>query len=153
MGVIMDRSSTAHGFAKSICFIVALTLGGACSAQPRTCMPKDAEAADAAVDSLDSWAKVASTFKKYGHCDDGSIAEANSEAIARLLVDHWDMLPALASLARRDPALRAFVLRHIDSTLDTDDLDRVRESASSQCPRGIRPFCSDLMKAASRASN
>jgi hypothetical protein len=139
-------------FLKPMCFVLALGLSGACHAHAKTCSPKDAEAADAAVDQLDSWTKVEHAFKKYGHCDDGSIAEGNSEAVARLLVDHWTMLPLLAERVKRDPALKRFVLRHIDTTLDTDDLGKIVAFASSRCPKGVGSLCSELRKAAARAS-
>lgn len=65
-------------------FCMALVLVASCGAHAKTCLPKDAEAADAATDNLDSWIKLEWALKKYGHCDDGSIAEGNSEAVARL---------------------------------------------------------------------
>lgn len=119
--------------------------------QCKTCTPKDAEAADEMVDHLDSWEKVESARKQFGHCDDGSIAEGNSEAVARLLVDRWDTLPALTELIKRDPALKRFVLRHIDSTLGTDDLDKIKTLAASKCPADAATLCGALKKSAIRA--
>lgn len=152
MATIMRKIPMRRMFAKALCFVLALGLGGACHAHAKACSPKDAEAADAAVDDLDSWTKLEQAFRKYGHCDDGSIAEGNSEAVARLLVDHWTMLPLLAALVKRDPAFKRFVLRHIDATLDTDDLDRLVAFASTQCPAGSAPLCSELRKSAVLAS-
>jgi hypothetical protein len=149
---IMLRIQTLPTFVKPLCIVLAFVLLGACGAQAKTCSPEDAEAADAAVDGLDSWTKIASVFKKYGHCDDGSIAAGNSEAVARLLVDQWATLPVLAKLGKRDPALKRFVLHHIDSTLDTDDLGKIMVLASSQCPTGTASLCSELLKAAARAT-
>ena len=119
--------------------------------QAKPCTQKDAQAADEMVDHLDSWEKVDSARKQFGHCDDGSIAEGNSEAVARLLVDRWDMLPALTELIKRDPALKRFVLRHIDTTLNTDDLDKIKSLAASKCPADSATLCSDLKKSAARA--
>lgn len=132
--------------------MLAFALGDARAAQVHGCSPKDAEAADAAVDSLDSWKKLDWAFKKYGHCDDGSIAEGNSEAVARLLVDHWDTLPSLVTLVKRDPALKQFVLRHVDTTLDTDDLEKIEAFASSRCPGDATLLCNELRMAAVRAA-
>jgi hypothetical protein len=140
------------GLAKSLCIILALGWGGVPDAHAKTCSKHDAESADAAVDVLDSWTKLAWAVKKFGHCDAGSIAEGNSEAVARLLVDHWNTLPLLVKLVRRGPALKRFVLRHIDKTLDTDDLHRIQSLASSQCPEGSGPLCGELRRAAARAS-
>jgi len=108
--------------------------------------------ADAELDGLDTWSKIRTAFQRYGQCDDGSIAEGNSEAVARLLVDQWTTLPTLAALVRRDRGLEGFVLRHIDTTLDPDDLERIKMLASSRCPAGIESLCSALSAAATRAS-
>jgi hypothetical protein len=152
MGTTMPSTRARRMSIGSLCIILALGLGSACHARGKACSPKDAEAADAAVDGLDSWAKVEWSFKKYGHCDDGSIAEGNSGAVARLLVDHWATLPLLAERVKRDQALKKFILRHIDSTLDTDDLSRIGELASTQCPSGSAPLCRQLSQAAARGS-
>ncbi len=115
------------------------------------CSLQDAEAADAAVDKLDSWHKVQAFRIQYGRCDDGSIAEGNSEAVARLFVDHWDTVPVLVKLMRQDRSLKAFVLHHVDATLDTADLTRIGKLAVSDCPRGAASFCKELGAAAGRA--
>jgi len=133
-----------------LAFLLALMV--ATTAQARTCTPNDAEAADAAVDHLDTWEAIDRNFRKFGHCDDGSIAEGNSEAVARLLVDQWQTLPQLAALIKRHPALKSYVLRHLDTTLNTDDLTRIVELASSACPQGQQALCSSLKAAASKAS-
>lgn len=121
-------------------------------AQSKTCSVREAEAADAMVDRIDGWTRVAEAYKKFGHCDDGGIAEGNSEAVARLLVDQWQTLPMLAKLVERDPALKRYVLRHIDTTLDTDDLEKIKSLASSSCARGLASLCRELAAAAARAN-
>lgn len=120
-------------------------------AHAEICSEHDAAAADAMVDHLDSWPKINLAFTKYGHCDDGDIAEGNSEAVARLLADHWRTLPQLGKLIKRNPPLKAFVLRHIDTTLDTADLDKVKALSRSSCPAGMDAFCLELTNAAARA--
>lgn len=122
------------------------------AAHAKVCSEREATAADAMVDHPGSWANVNTTFTKYGHCDDGEIAEGNSEAVARLLVDHWDTLPQLAALIKRNPRLKAFVLRHIDTTLDTDDLTKIATLTASSCPAGMNALCRELGDAASKAS-
>jgi len=132
-------------------FVFLLSAMSISMVHAKVCSPKDAEAADAMVDDLNNWKKVAETFKKYGHCDDGSIAEGNSEAIARLLVDQWKTLPELAELIKHNPSLKRFVLKHVDSTLDNDDLQKIKELASSSCFRETLSLCDSLKKAAMRA--
>ncbi len=138
--------------ALSRCAIVVclLVVASAASASAKPCSPRDAEAADAMVDHLDSWPEVAKGYKKFGHCDDGSIAEGNSEAIARLLVDQWATLPRLAELIKRDPGLKRYVLRHIDSTLDSQDLEKIQSLSSSACPGNAAQLCVALNAAAAR---
>lgn len=131
--------------------VAALALTWTPLAQGKTCSERDAIAADAMVDHVDSWSKVNTVFTRYGHCDDGGIAEGNSEAIARLLVDHWQTLPQLEALVRRHPALKAFVLRHIDTTLDTGDLSKIETLSLSSCPTGMGSLCRELGAAASHA--
>lgn len=138
--------------ARSLSIIVAFGVSGACDARVKACSPREAAAADAAIDGLDSWTKLERAHKQYGHCDDGSIAQGHSEAVARLLVDHWSTLALLAELAQRDPAFKRFVLRHIDATLDTDDLDKIGTLAAAQCPPGSTPLCRELLHTAARAA-
>jgi len=76
----------------------------------------------------------------------------NSEAVARLLVDRWDTLPALAELIKRDPALKRFVLRHVEPTLNTDDLDKIKALAASKYPADSTMLCNEPKKSAVRAA-
>jgi hypothetical protein len=116
-----------------------------------TCAESQTEAADAAVDTLDSWQAVAAYRAKFEQCDDGSLAEGSAEAIARLLADHWNTLPDLSRLIAKTPMLRPFVLRHINSTLDTSDLGKIEQNAS-RCPSGLNTLCKDIGDAALQAS-
>ena len=136
---------------KSLCIIFIFGMTLITAAHGKTCTPQEAEAADAMIDHLDSWTKVDSAFKRFRYCDDGSIAEGNSEAVARLLVDQWNALPVLAGLIKRNPPLKRFVLRHIDTTLNTDDLEKIKELSSSSCRKDLVLLCSDLKKASIRS--
>ncbi|KRE97884.1 hypothetical protein ASG87_15135 [Frateuria sp. Soil773] len=120
-------------------------------APAKACSPAQAEAADEMVDTLDNWNAVHDYARAYGSCDHGSIAEGSSEAVARLLADHWDTLPALARLVESDPSLKRFVLDHVNTTLDTNDLERIGSHAASSCPDGASLVCSGIGEAAARA--
>jgi len=137
---------------RALCVAAAVTLLWTPSAYGKKCTQRDFTAADAMVDHLDSWAKVSETFTKYGHCDDSSIAEGNSEAIARLLVDHWSLLPQLGTMTEHNQPLKAFVLRHLDATLNSTDLDKIVALATSSCPSGMDSLCQELKGAASQAA-
>lgn len=142
-------------FTRNLAFIAIslLTAGNAVAEiHAAKCSASQAEAADAAVDTLNNWKAVADFRAKFAQCDDGSIAEGSSEAVARLLVDHWDTLPELSRLITKTPALRLFVLRHINSTLDTSDLEKIRQNATN-CPSGVHSLCKSIAKAAAEAAN
>lgn len=121
------------------------------SAHGKKCSSQEAEAADALVDELVSWKKIDRMVKEFKHCDDGSIAEGNSEAVARLLVDKWATLHELPVLIKSNPALQTFVLRHIDSTLDTEDLEKMRKLSSTSCPANMLQLCKDIGSSAGQA--
>jgi len=89
----------------------------------KNCTERDAEAADIAVDNLDSWDALHKNYIAYAQCDDGSIAKGNSDAMARLLVDKWQEIAKLQSLRNRDSGFEKYIMRHIDATLDADDAD------------------------------
>ncbi|WP_238537967.1 hypothetical protein [Paraburkholderia atlantica] len=120
-------------------------------AHGKACTENDAVEADAMVDHLDSWPQINTAFSKYSHCDDGEIAEGYSEAIERLLTDHWKASPELDAQIKLNPSLESFVLRHINSTLDTDDLAKIVTLATKSCPEGMIPLCKALVNAASQA--
>lgn len=118
----------------------------------KTCTPSDAESADMAVDSLNSWAAINQNRVKFSQCDDGDISEGISESVARLLADHWDTLPELGSQIGKNPALKKYVLRHIDSTLDTKDLEKIQNQAASFCPAKQGDLCGEIKAAAKKAA-
>lgn len=106
--------------------IVVIVLSLALISDPthaKSCTERDAEAADLAVDNLDSWEAIQKNYVAYAQCDDSSIAEGNSEAIARMLVDEWPENAKLQSLINHDSGFEKYVVRHIDATLDADDAD------------------------------
>ncbi|AMO49064.1 hypothetical protein [Kosakonia oryzendophytica] len=138
---------------KKVIFVLFCGIFTAFSTWAKTCTPADAKAADMAVDSLDTWMAVNQNRINYGHCDQGDIAEGNSEAIVHLLVDHWDSLADLKALLPKNPALKAYVFRHIDSTLDTKDLDTIQSQATHSCPSALSALCDEIRRVALRAAN
>lgn len=121
------------------------------NAMAKDCTPADAEAADLAVDSLSSWQAVSDNYSHYGQCDDGSIAEGSSEAVIRLLVDKWNTLPALDELVKKNLAFGDWVLNHIDTTLDSGDLEAVARRAQKNCPDHSKLLCEKVGSAANKA--
>lgn len=103
----------------------------------KNCTERDAEAADIAVDNLDSWDALHKNYIAYAQCDDGSIAKGNSDAMARLLVDKWQEIAKLQSLRNRDSGFEKYIMRHIDATLDADDAD-TRQLLNNVFPTEVR---------------
>ena len=132
----------------TILLIVGLALSASGYAEGRVCNATDAQHADAAVDTLHSWDSLYKWYRSYAQCDDGGAAEGVSEAVARNLVDRWESLSRLSQLAKNDPHFHVFVLKHIDETLNEDDLKKIRSNASTRCPRGLRSLCDSLQKQA-----
>lgn len=133
-----------------IILLAAISLS-ASNAIASECTLKDAEAAEQAADHLTSWQAMSDNFTHYRQCDGGSIAEGNSEAVIRLLVDKWKTLHELSLLTRQNAAFETWVLSHIDSTLDSDDLQTTVKLATSQCPASESTLCQKIVKAAQAA--
>jgi hypothetical protein len=91
-------------------------------------------------DTLRTWDALYKSYSLYQKCDDGAIAEGYSESVARVLVDHWNTLPQLVELAKKEPKFLHFVLRHVDATGDAKDLERIKAEAKAQCPTGLRRY-------------
>ena len=121
-------------------------------AAPRACTPAEAQiaTADVAVEPT-SWEELYRQFRRYGHCDDGVIAERFSDAIVRMLATRWWGLPDLVPLLRHDRLFADFVLRHIDATADEDDLMLAAEQARGACPTDAEKWCRRMASAARRA--
>ena len=66
------------------------------------CPAAESQRAESEADTLRTWNALYKSFKSYGQCDDGAISEGYSESVARILVDHWNTLPELAHLVRKD---------------------------------------------------
>jgi hypothetical protein len=102
-------------------------------------------------ETLRSWDALYKSYKVYRQCDDGAIGEGYSESVAHILADHWNTLPEMARLVRKDSQFRVFVMGHIDATLNMDDVEKIRKKAKAQCPTGLRAVCNDLAKQADAA--
>ncbi|EIM01923.1 hypothetical protein UUA_03613 [Rhodanobacter thiooxydans LCS2] len=98
------------------------------------------------------WRILHALFAKFGCCDKGGyLSEGFSEAVARLLVDHWNKLDQFVLISEKDPDFKAFVLRHIDATNSMADLQRIMELSREQCPRKGLESCRQIFSSASAA--
>lgn len=102
--------------------------------------------------TFSSWQALYDSYVRFGHCDKGGDAsEGYSEAVVRLLVDHWSELPKLAALFEKHEDFKGFVLRHIDATADDADLKNISRFAQTQCPADIGCLCTAVDKNAEKA--
>jgi hypothetical protein len=116
-------------------------------AQTHPCTEQQSQQASEAVDTLNSWDRIHHWYIKYRQCDDGGPAEGVSEAVARNLVDRWETLPRLSELAK-DASFRHFVLKHLDETLNADDLKKISANATKRCPASLVALCRELKRQA-----
>jgi hypothetical protein len=110
------------------------------------CSDTEAQRVESEAVMLRSWDDLYGSYKRYTHCDDGAIAEGYSEAVARIIVDHWNTLSRLADITRKDTDFRRFVLKHIDETLNLEDVKNIRANAEKRCPSALRDLCRDIRK-------
>ena len=76
------------------------------------------EQAERQTDALKSWNSVYRFYARFSQCDDGGIAEGTSDAVAKLLANHWDTVTELVKLISSHKGFENFVLRHVDETID-----------------------------------
>lgn len=148
---IVDKCSQVFSRGATAALFAILTMSFTPGAWANNCSSKDAEEAQTAVDRIDSWAHLAQFRERFLRCDHGSVAEGSSEAVARLLVDHWADLSALTGIEANHPGVTAFALRHINSTLDTGDLRQIAYLATKQCRPADTKICTGLKAATRRA--
>jgi len=108
------------------------------------CSRQDAEAADRDTDRLTSWAAVYRTFRAYGQCDDGGIAEGYSGKIVILLTKQWPTVAALSNLTKANPEFERFVLWHVDGLMSPDQGQIIIDNARNRCPAGAKKLCGRL---------
>jgi hypothetical protein len=137
--------------AVTVAAFVVLAQSLPASAQDRICTSDEAQRADLQAGTHRSWEALYKSYKRFGHCDDGSIAEGYSESVARILVDHWNTLPQLATLGNKDAKFLRFALSHLDATLDTGDIEKIKAKAATRCPPGLHAVCIQLEKRAKSA--
>ncbi len=137
-----------QSIAVTLSLIIALLCTHVGYAQKHGCTDVDGRHALDEAAILRSWDALYKSFRLYRHCDDGAIGEGYSESVARILVDHWNTLPRFAQLAEKDAEFRAFVMKHVDATLEMSDVEKLNKSARTQCPSALHGVCDDLAKQA-----
>jgi|SRR5882672_3960693 len=98
-------------------------------------------------DTLASWKSIHAFVSQYRSCIDGGVAEGVDDAIHKLWADHWDTVPAMLSITKKDKAFEAFVLKSICAeTFEMKAYARFRKHAETECPSGGTVFCEAALK-------
>ena len=127
---------------------IAVCLVDTANAQGKQCSREEAIQAEATASLLVTWPDIYASFRKFGHCDDGAIAEGYSVAIVGMLADRWGQLAELDKALSSAPAFRTFLLRHIDATAGQDEFNRLVANAAVRCPRQSAATCEAILRRA-----
>lgn len=131
-------------------WFVAIFYSSTAFASPNVCTSDQARKAEAVSDAATSWKQLHRQFRKFANCDDGAVAEGFSESNTRLLADHWGTIQQLKPMIVSDPAFRAFIVRHVDTTVPAERLRRIARNAGKQCPGTLKNFCREIRAAANK---
>ena len=118
------------------------------SARADPCPRREAMFREINTPHLRDWSGLHRSFARFRHCDDGAMADGYSEFVTHTLAHRWDLLPQAEALFRGDPQFREFVIRHIDATTDSRDLEMVSANARRHCPVQSKALCSGIAHAA-----
>lgn len=118
------------------------------SVSAKECHRSDAIAAERLTDPMTSWRNIYTAYRQYGHCYDGPIAEGVTDKVVHLLATNWESLGQAQQFIAEDPRFQTFVIRNIDITAATPELDRVVYLATHQCPRSASGLCKQIAGAA-----
>lgn len=86
------------------------------------------------------WPELYRLFQDYGVCDGGAVSDRFSADVGGLFLDQWTHLATLNRLAA-NKAFERFVIHHIDTTIDEDDLLGILELSKSHCPAAEKRLC------------
>jgi hypothetical protein len=126
--------------------IFVLSLAAYSNAADKTCTKEDAIKAENDTDTLKDWGRVYLSYKKYSHCDDGSISEGYSDKICHLLAHDWQQIGLLNSMVDKDKKFAAFIVKHIDDTAKVSDVRQIFNNSTRKCPLEAKEFCNMITK-------
>src|SRR5690348_2331868 len=101
---------------------------------PKTCTTAEARHARYEASHLEHWDKAYESFKRFGRCDQGQVAEEYSYAVGRLLAYDWNQVELLLHFSAEDQEFKEFVLRHIDENIPEEETQLIIRNAQQRCP-------------------
>jgi hypothetical protein len=132
----------------AITIAIVVCLIAPAGAQGRPCSREQAMQALATASALGTWPEILASFRTFGHCDDGAIAEGYSVSIIGMLADRWGQVAELDKALSAEPTFGAFVLRHINETAGRDDFSRLVANAAVRCPPESAATCGAILSRA-----
>jgi len=107
------------------------------------CTRKEAMGAEKNASNIRTWAEYYESYKKFGHCDDGSIAEGYSWSTMKLLKDNWDKIHEFKELSK-DMDFQKFVYLHINETYSEEELNGIKVNCQKKCPVKHTTICKEI---------
>ena len=159
----MNNTARDRNLAQSavLCFpqvrmnrIALLVLGGALGMllvtnsyadKAKTCRTDESVRARRDAAHVKDWNSILTSFRQFGMCDSGRVAEEYSYAISRLLAQDWDHVGVLLQLAGNNEAFKQFVLRHINENFPEEEAQSIVRNAREHCPENGKWLCKAIV--------
>jgi hypothetical protein len=119
--------------------------------QQRPCTSFEASRAQDEAIRLKSWSRLHESFKRYGHCDDGAIAEGYASSVVEVLTHKWTPSDQWVPMLQSDKKFTNFVLNHISTMAEPKELRLIRRNAKLHSPERADGFCKAFNREAKRA--
>jgi hypothetical protein len=117
----------------------------------KTCTKAESAAAEKAIDRVLAWSAMHKTWKDYGHCDTGPVADLFTEALLRLVVGNWPKIAELEPTFTNDIPYREWILARLSSgAMPKGDIDDVHDLTQNNCPKAQKRVCEMLHDAAEK---
>ncbi len=116
----------------------------------QSCSREQAIKAEAEAENLNDANAIYQSYVRFGHCDDGAIAEGYSVSVVRLLTKNWSEFERLSQLTVSNKKFERFILRHIDETMAREEQQTILRNVHDRCPQQAKRLCTLVEKAAAR---
>lgn len=87
------------------------------------------------------WNSIYEYNQKYGPCVDGGLWEVTSSGVVKMLSNRWDEFHDLEKLVKKDKRFKSFITNNITATVSSDELLKIHENATNNCPKRALPLC------------
>jgi hypothetical protein len=134
-----------HMRTATVLFFVLISVTAAIAESPKKCTSSEAKRARVEAGHVQDWNSIYSSFKRFGHCDSGRVAEEYSYAVSRLLAHHWEDVGVVLGLAARDKDFQQFVLRHINEDIPEEEAQLIVTNSRQHCPPNGKWLCDAIV--------